>query len=206
MRLVAQQTGARRKRMTAPARREQLLEVATGMVGEQGFQSVSMQSVAQRAGISRPIVYEHFGTLHGLLEAIVARETDRALAQVSETALGDLSEGNATELMLESLRTYLAVVEQHPTTWRLVLMPPEGAPKLLRKSIIRGRAAVLESLTNAVRPGAMPGEDSPDPELTARILSAMADEYARLVLIDPKRFSPERLLVHARWSLRHLSL
>ncbi len=191
--------------MSAPARREQLLNVTAEIVLEAGFQAVSIQSVARRAGISRPIVYEHFGDLQGLLETLVEREMVQALAQISETALGDLTEGDPVELMLESLGTYLGAVEQHPTTWRLVLMPPEGAPELLRKSILSGRATVLRSLVNAVRPILRSNGEAQDPELTARILSAVADEYARLVLIDPSRFGPERLLLHARWYLNHLS-
>ncbi len=193
-------------RMTAPERREQLLDVTSEIVAERGFQAVSIQSVARGAGISRPIIYEHFGDLTGLLEALVEREMVRALAQISETELGDLTEGDPVELMLESLRKYLSAVERHPSTWRLVLMAPEGAPELLRKSILRGRATVLDSLVKAVRPTLTSANDAPDPELTARILSAIADEYARLVLIDPQRFSPERLLPHARWWIAHTGI
>ncbi len=58
---------------------------------------------------------------------------------------------------------------------------------------------MLKSLTDAVSPGSLPGDLSEDPELTARILSAMADEYARLVLDDSRAFPPARLLEHARW-------
>ena len=188
-------------RMTAPARREQLLDVTNELVAERGFAAVSIQAVARRAGISRPIVYEHFGDLSGLLEALVERETDRALAQISETELGDLSEGDPADLMLESLGAYLGAVEQHPSTWRLVLMPPEGSPELLRQSIARGRQAVLAKLALALRPAWPPGSDSPDPELTARTLSAIADDYARLLLTEPGRFGRERLLTHARWYL-----
>ena len=192
-------------RMTAPARREQLLDVTNELVAERGFAAVSIQAVARRAGISRPIVYEHFGDLAGLLEALVEREMARALAQISETELGDLSEGDPAELMLESLHTYLGAVEQHPTTWRLVLMAPEGAPELLRKSIARGRGAVLDKLALALHPIAPPGRDTPDPELTARTLSAIADEYARLLLTEPRRFPRERLLTHARWYLENFA-
>jgi AcrR family transcriptional regulator len=188
-------------RMTAPARREQLLDVTNELVAERGFAAVSIQAVARRAGISRPIVYEHFGDLSGLLEALVERETERALAQISETELGDLSEGDPADLMLESLGAYLGAVEQHPSTWRLVLMPPEGSPELLRQSIARGRQAVLAKLALALRPAWPPGSDSPDPELTARTLSAIADDYARLLLTEPRRFPRERLLTHARWYL-----
>ncbi len=198
---MSQTTALSPARMTAPARREQLLDVTTELVAERGFAAVSIQSVARRAGISRPIVYEHFGDLSGLLEALVERETDRALAQISETELGDLSEGDPADLMLESLGAYLGAVEQHPSTWRLVLMPPEGSPEVLRQSIARGRQAVLAKLAVALRPAWPPGSDSPDPELTARTLSAIADDYARLLLTEPQRFSRQRLLTHARWYL-----
>ena len=90
-------------------------------------------------------------------------------------------------------------------TWRLVLMPPEGAPEFLRKSIEQGRAAVLDRLTQRRSADApRPAGGTPDPELTARILSAIADEYARLLLSAPERYPAERLLAHARWSLEHL--
>ncbi len=188
-------------RMSGRERREQLLDVTAEIVCEHGLQATSIQAVARRAGISRPIVYEHFGDLPGLLKALIGREMAQALAQVSKSALTDLTEGDPVELMIESLRTFLTAVAQHPNTWRLVLMPPEGAPEILRRSIVRGRSGVLERLTQAVRFGLKPGSPAPDPELTARTLSAIADEYARLILTDPSTFSVERLLVHARWFL-----
>jgi AcrR family transcriptional regulator len=192
--------GPTSSRLTASERREQLLEVTTRIVAEQGFQAVSIESVARRAGISRPIVYEHFGDLQGLLEAVVEREMSRAFSQVSETALTDLTEGDHRELMLESLRAFLYAVRDHPSTWRLVLMPAEGAPELLRQGLARGRTVVLAQLAQAVRP-IMRASESPDAELTARVLSAISDEYARLILTDPDRFTPDRLVDHARWLL-----
>ncbi len=186
--------------MPATARREQLLDVTTHLAVERSFHAVSVESIAQRAGITRAVVYQHFGDLPALLEAVIDRETSRALAQISETKLTALSEGNAKELMLESLAAYLRAVHNNPTTWKLVLMPPEGAPESLRKSIAKGRQSVLAHMTRAVRPALQDG-DLNDAELTARSLSAMSDEYARLVLTDPARYPPERLLHHARWWL-----
>ena len=190
--------------MTASARREQLLDVTSDIIAEQGFPAVSMQSVAQRAGVSRPIVYEHFGALQGLLEALVEREMQHALEQVTATALGDLSHGDPIELILDSLGNYLEAVATHPATWKLVLIPLEGAPELLRKAISRGQTRVLRSITQAVSVGGLPEQYSRDPELTARMFSAMADEYARLVLTDAERFPPERLLLHAGWWLERM--
>jgi hypothetical protein len=83
-------------------------------------------------------------------------------------------------------------------------MPPEGAPEALHVKIADGRAAVLERLSRAVGPVTGPDAERRDPELSARILSAISDEYARLVLTDPERFPPERLLRHARgWIARN---
>jgi len=180
-------------RMKAPARREHLLDATKAVVAEEGFHAVSIEAVARRAGITRPIVYRHFDDLPALLDALVERETARALAQLvafMPSQLGD----DPREGLLTTLRAYLRAVESDPITWRLVLVPPEGAPALLRERIAAGRAAVVKQLAGATA-------GSPDPELTARALSAVADEAARLLLSDPRRYAPERILDHARWLL-----
>jgi len=182
--------------MSAPARREHLLDAAKALVAEAGFHGVSIEAVARRAGITRPIVYRHFDDLGTLLEALVERETLRALAQLRGFLPTDLG-GDAREGLIAALRGYLHAVGSDPVTWRLVLVPPEGAPGLLGERIAAGRAAVVEQLAAAIGPVA----GSPDPELTARALSAVADEAARLVLADPGRYPPSRVLAHARWLL-----
>jgi AcrR family transcriptional regulator len=188
-------------RMTAQERREQLLDVTKAIVDSRGFHAVSIEAVARGAGITRPVVYGHFGDLAGLLDALVDREGQRALAQLAVVLPGDLADGDARESLLAALRGYLQAVQADPATWRLVLMPPEGAPDVLRERIAQGRAAVLAQLVVAIRPGMGAGREVPDPELTARMLSAFADEAARLVLTDPARYPVERLLAHADWML-----
>jgi AcrR family transcriptional regulator len=191
-------------RLPAAERREQLLDVTKAIVAEQGFHAVSIDRVAREAGVSRPIVYGHFGDLQGVLEALVLRESARALDQLREFLPGDLGAGDPRALLLAGLRGYLEAVRDDPDTWRLVLMPPEGAPSLLRDLLARGRAAVLAQLAEAVRPGLGSGGPSPDPELTARTLSAIADESARLLLTEPERYPVERLVAHAGWVLEQL--
>jgi AcrR family transcriptional regulator len=193
-----------RPRMTARERREQLLDVTKRIASERGFHEVSIEVVAREAGITRPVVYSHFRDLPGLLEALVERESERALAQLAVVLPRDLTTEDYRETLLAGLRGYLQAVQSDPATWRLVLMPPEGAPDLLREHIARGRAAVVAQLAEAVRPGLGPGRESPDPELTARMLSAFSDEGARLVLTDPRRYPAERILRHARWFIDQL--
>jgi AcrR family transcriptional regulator len=195
---------AKPARMTAPQRREQLLDATKGIVAEHGFHAVSIEAVAREAGISRPIVYEHFGDLAGLLEALIDRESARALGQLAQVLPADLAAGDPREQLLTGLRGYLEAVNSDPVTWRLVLMPPEGAPKVLHERITRGRAAVVEQLARAVGPGLGAAGEPPDPELTARMLSAFADEGARLLLTDPESYPVDRILDHADWTLAQL--
>ena len=192
--------GAMTTRMTAEERREQVLDVAKAIVGERGFHAMSIEAVARAAGITRPIVYAHFNDLNGLLEALVERESERSLAQLAAVLPTNLGEGDPREILLAGLRGYLEVVASDPGTWRLMLMPTEGAPAILRERVAGGRAAVVAQLAQAVRAGLGPSR-SPDPELTAHMLSATADEAARLLLADPERYPVERLVAHARWLL-----
>jgi hypothetical protein len=109
----------------------------------------------------------------------------RALQQLPETYVD----------LLGALTAYLQAVRAEPDTWRLVLMPQEGAPQLLHERIAAGRAAVIARL-------AMSASGLPDPELSAHMLSAYADEAARLVLQD---YDVERILSLTRWGLARLA-
>jgi AcrR family transcriptional regulator len=189
-------------RLTAAGRREQLLDVTARLLGERGFHGISIEAISAAAGVTRATVYLHFKDLQELLEAVIERETARALAQFSETALAPLDQGEPRELMLEALDAYLHAVVSQPTTWRLMLMPAKGAPPALRRTLAAGRATALARLAQAVQPLVDLSPDMPDAELSARILSTMSDEYARLLLADPDRYPIERLLDHARWWLR----
>src|SRR6476661_2837877 len=132
--------GVMTTRMSAEQRREQVLDATKAIVTEDGFHAVSIEAVARRAGITRPIVYSHFGDLHGLLEALVERESARALSQLEAVLPTDLGEGDPREILLAAQRGYLEVVASDPDTWRLLLMPTEGAPAILRERIAGGRA------------------------------------------------------------------
>lgn len=192
--------------MSGEQRREQLLDVTKQLVGERGgFHGVSIEAIARRAGITRPVVYGHFKDLDELLEAMLDRESARALGQLAAVLPRQWASGaDAREGLLAGLRGYLETVSADPVTWRLVLMPPEGAPQALRDRITQGREAIIAALAEMVRPGISPDNPSPDPALTARLLSAISDEGARLTLTDPDEYPIERLMAHAEWLLSQL--
>jgi AcrR family transcriptional regulator len=186
--------------MTAAERREQLLDVTKQLVGEKGLHAVSIESIARGAGITRPIVYGHFEDLGGVLVALLERETARALNQL--VALMPAEEApDPRGRMLTAQRAFLEAVAGDPVTWRLVLMPQEGAPRLLHDRIQEGRALIRETLATLVRPAL----DSPDPDLTAFMLQALAEEAARLLLTQPEAFTTDRLMAQADWLIGRLA-
>jgi len=191
-------------RLTGELRREQILDVTKSIVDDRGFHAVSIDGVARAAGISRPVVYEHFESLPGLLDALVRREGARALGQLDAVLPSAWLAGHPREQLADALRAYLIAVREDPATWRLVLMPPEGAPAVLREQIAAGRDSVVARLADAVTRGFATGHESPDPELTARVMSAVADECARLLLTDQERYSIKRLVSHVEWLVEQL--
>lgn len=188
--------------MSSAARREQLLDATKRIVDRAGFHAVSIEAVAREAGITRPIVYAHFKDLAGLLDALVYREGDRALAQLAEVLPQGLADGDALQLLLDGMGAYLRAAQADPATWRLVLMPPEGAPPSLRQRIADGRRMIVGQLAERVPPDL--GGGSRDPELVAHMLSLLADENVRLHLADPERYPEERLMTMTSWFLDRL--
>jgi AcrR family transcriptional regulator len=191
--------------MSGDQRREQLLDVTKALVGEQGFHQLSIEAIAKRAGITRPVVYAHFDDLDSLLEAMLQREAMRALSQLGAILPETLPDGGGrSDALLSALRGYLETIQADPVTWGLVLMPPEGAPRVLRDTVENGRESVVAALAQMVGPGIAPDRPSPDPQLTARLLSSLSDEAARLLLKDPEQYPIERLMRHAEWLLHQL--
>ena len=192
--------------MSAAERREQLLDVTKQLVGAHGFHDLSIEAIAKKAGITRPVVYQHFEDLDALTAAMLEREALRALGQLGSILPQSVPEGgDRSKELLAALRGYLETIQSDPVTWRLVLMPPEGAPAVLRDTVESGRDAVVAALAQVVGPGLSPENPSPDPQLTARLLSALSDEAARLLLKDPDEYPLERLMRHAEWLLGQLT-
>ena len=73
------------KRLSKDQRREQLLETALAIVREQGTDALTLGYLAERAGVSKPIAYEHFRTRSGLLIALFKRIDDQQVAVLMDT-------------------------------------------------------------------------------------------------------------------------
>jgi AcrR family transcriptional regulator len=188
-------------RMAPEDRREQLLDATLKLVSRHGFDAVTIHAVARDAGVTRPVIYDHFSDLADLLHALIDREEERALAQLA-SAIPTLEgrDADPDDLLLNGLGVFFAAVLHDPERWRFILAPAEGAPGFLRERIKRDRATILAQLEPLVAwaldtRGDLAGLE---PELVARMLVSTAEEGARLILSEPERYPPERLLANTR--------
>jgi AcrR family transcriptional regulator len=74
--------------MTGKERREQLLDVGRHLFAERGLEGTSIEEIAARADVSKPVVYEHFGGKEGLYAVVVDREVERFLAMATRLLAG----------------------------------------------------------------------------------------------------------------------
>jgi AcrR family transcriptional regulator len=186
-------------RLPGAERREQILDATLALAAGAGFQAISIDAVAREAGITRPIVYGHFTDLRGLLNALTDRERARALAQLAQVVPAQLDPRPAREIAVAALRGYLEAVAAEPLTWRLVLMPVEGSPAVLRGRVADDREAIRRQIVRLLSAGLeREGITAPvDVELVAHAVQAYAEEAARLVLTDPDGYPVERLVAFA---------
>ncbi|MDY5839576.1 MAG: TetR/AcrR family transcriptional regulator [Corynebacterium camporealensis] len=95
-----------RQRMTGLERREQLINVGRAAFAELGYDGASVEEISARAGVSKPVVYEHFGGKEGLFAVVIDREMV-ALESVITTALEDGSWRERIEAAARALLTYV---------------------------------------------------------------------------------------------------
>jgi len=75
--------------MTGKERREQLLDIGRRLFAERGLDGTSIEEIAAQAGVSKPVVYEHFGGKEGLYAVVVDREVDRFLGMATNLLSGE---------------------------------------------------------------------------------------------------------------------
>jgi AcrR family transcriptional regulator len=184
----------RTPRLPPEIRRRQILDATGRIVAAAGFAGVSIDGVAKGAGITRPVVYDLFGDLDGLISSFVEDAEQRALVAIGGV-LPDPTSDLPDQLLAGAIETFLEAVRADPDLWRIILLPAEGTPKAARGAIERRRselAAGVGELIDIVaeRNGILVGVDR---ESFARIVIAVAEDMARLVLERPKHYTPARV-------------
>ena len=106
-----------RTRMTGKERREQLLDIGRVLFAERGFDATSVEEIASKAGVSKPVVYEHFGGKEGLYAVVVDREVRRLLEMVT----GALTAGHPRELLEQAALALLDYIDSNADGFRILV-------------------------------------------------------------------------------------
>jgi AcrR family transcriptional regulator len=128
--------------MTGKERRQQLLDVGRHLFAERGLDGTSIEEIAAQARVSKPVVYEHFGSKEGLYAVVVDREMDRFLTMANR-----LLEGEDTREKFEAAAIgLLRYIEENSDGFRILVRdsPPAGSGSGTFGSMIADIAGQVE--------------------------------------------------------------
>ena len=100
----------RGKRLSASERRAQLIDVGRSVFAKHGYEGTSVEEIAQRAKVSKPIVYEHFGGKEGLYAVVVDREMSYVVRRITEA----IAAGTPRERVERASLAFLTYVRDYP--------------------------------------------------------------------------------------------
>ncbi|MFE7718490.1 TetR/AcrR family transcriptional regulator [Nocardia rhizosphaerihabitans] len=187
-------------RLPPHERRAQLLDAAFTVLGRMELHELSMEAVAQEAGVGKPVLYTVFKTRAELVEALLERERERGLEQIADTLPENLLDTDPVAAASATVEAFVGVALANPTRWRLILATPASAPDEYRDALRAARADILARAESLVRVGiAMsPRWSGMDAGLLANSTLTVAEMLGRLAVNEPQEYPRERLQDYVR--------
>jgi AcrR family transcriptional regulator len=197
---TAEREESRRVRMTGTQRREQLLDVGRRLFAERGFEGTSVEEIAAKAGVSKPVVYEHFGGKEGLYAVVVDRETKNLLDRMTAS----LTSGVPRELLEQAANALLEYIETSTDGFRILVRDsPVAQPTGSFASLMSDVASQVEHiLAEAFSARGLPHKAAP---MYAQMLVGMVAMTGQwwLDVRKPKRSEVAAHLVNLAWNGLH---
>jgi AcrR family transcriptional regulator len=117
----------RRRRMTAQARREVIERAAAQVFAERGYHGASIDEICARAGVTPPVLYDHFASKLQLHKRLLERTRDELLAMWRHDLAGDAP---AVERIPRALDAWARYVQKHPYAARMFFQETTGDPAI----------------------------------------------------------------------------
>lgn len=185
-----------RRRMSREDRRIQLLDSAEQVFVQLGVDGASMEDVAVCAGVTKPVLYDHFGSKDGLLTALLGRLGDRML---DETAAAAADAESAQDALSRGLTAYFRFVDRHEGAW-LLLMREVGPGTAAALEADRVRKAQVDAIAALVQVH-LPTAGAVRSQVYAHVVSGAAERLAA-VRLTQKRMTAAKasaLLMEVLW-------
>lgn len=182
------QSTSPRVRLSPEQRREQLLDLGVRLLAHRSLDELSIDLLAEEAGISRGLLYHYFGNKHAFHEAVVRRAADDLIAQTAPPA-----DGEPMERMLTSLAAYLDYVVANHEGYLSLVKAAQGGNETLREIYEEARSALNSRIFREdAQRDIIP--DTPATRLVVRGWSAMVEEIVLSWIADPAGITREELL------------
>jgi AcrR family transcriptional regulator len=136
-------------RVPRAVREEQLLEVAEQVFGTQGYQGTSIEDIARTAGVTRPVVYDHFGSKEGIYLACVRRARAELERLINEAAGG---KDDAGEALWGGINAYFEFVERHGRAWDVLFGQGSAVAGPAAEEVTRQRFATVQGIAELLTP------------------------------------------------------
>lgn len=191
-------TRKRAEHLGPARRRPQILDSALDLFLAGGYDGTSMEAVAKAAGVTKPVVYDAFGSKDALFRALLEREESRIMGEIGDGfANVDLNDPERT--LTEGYTAFLRAVAASPQVYRLIFFQEGGANAAVSRRIQAGREAQVRALATLSR--SWLDQHSPaargdrDLDRLARFLGqslvGLAEAGARSVLSEAEPWDPE---------------
>ncbi len=154
-----------------------------------------MSSIADAAGVTKPVVYECFANKDELFQSLLRREEKRLLDSVASALPKDLDFSDLEGLLTASYTAFFTAVADSPDSWRLVVTSQQGLSAVTRR-LERAREAIVEQISQMVFLYLSTHESGqPERESTviAETLASVAESGARILLSEGSDWRPDEL-------------
>jgi AcrR family transcriptional regulator len=174
-----------------------VLDAALRLFAEHGFGGTSMDMVAERAGVTKPVVYDCYPSKQELFEALLAREEARLLGQVYQSLPARVSLDDLEPVLTEMYTAYLSAAATATDSWRVVFESEHGSEPAVARVVQRARDGITERIAlmvaDAMRGYGLGAEAERRAWLAAHGLVAGGEAGVRVMLARPGDWTPEEL-------------
>ena len=181
-------TATTRSRLSPDERRGQLLDLGVRLLATRSLDELSIDLLAEEAGISRGLLYHYFGNKHAFHEAVVRRAADDLIAQTAPPASGE-----PLERLLASVTAYVDYVVSNHQGYVSLIKGAAGGNETLRRIYDEARSALSERIFTEDAQGELI-EETPRTRLIVRGWSAMTEELVLAWIDDPADVTRDELI------------
>ncbi|MDG0977023.1 TetR/AcrR family transcriptional regulator [Ilumatobacter sp.] len=174
------------QRLSAPARREQILDVALDVFANSGFHGASMNGIAEAAGVTKPVLYQHFDSKRDLYQALIEEVGNRLRTNIDKATAEATNGKSQTEL---GFRAYFRWVADDHDGFRLLFGSGSRRDDEFNEAI---RKITAES-ARAVAPLIAVDIDESHRETLAHALVGLAEGASRRLVGLGQDFDPDAL-------------